>query len=150
MINTLLFVSILPIHRLPILIHTLTRLSLSTIASSNLWYSTIQLRSEDNATFSDYPNLPSNSYDVCKPTSPISKAPVFSCSISLSFAFHIILSLSLTIIIMINPIILLLPRFIPRMPCIIHRQTLPLRPTQYTHDCLGYTLCRHDGPPIFP
>jgi len=49
---------------------------------------------------------------------------------------------------MIHPIILLLPRLIPRMPRIIHRQTLPLRPAQYTHDGLRHHLRRHNRPPI--
>lgn len=51
---------------------------------------------------------------------------------------------------MIDPIVLLLPRFVPSVPCVVHRQTLPLRPAQDAHDRLRDTLRRHDGPPVLP
>lgn len=56
----------------------------------------------------------------------------------------------LAIIIVIHPIVLLLPRLVPRVPCVIHRQALPLRPAQDAHDRLSDHLRRHDGPPVLP
>ena len=54
----------------------------------------------------------------------------------------------LTIVIVIHPIVLLLPGFVPRVPRVVHGQTLALRSAQYAHDRLRHALRRHYRAPI--